>query len=107
MAWCEVYLAIRKGPSGFQKRVALKLLLAGANDDPTSMAMFLDEARLASQLDHPHIIPVIDFGQLNGRYFMAMPLIEGVSLHQFTRALARQNEVVSLPLFRLIARGPV
>lgn len=101
----EVYLAIRHGANGFQRRVAVKLLLPHVGEDSQGMAMFLDEARLASKLDHPHIVPVIDFGQLGDRHFMAMPLVEGASLQQLIRALKKSGQQLSLPLFRLVASG--
>lgn len=101
----EVYLAVRHGANGFQKRVALKLLLPHVSEDSQGMAMFLDEARLASKLDHSHIVPVIDFGKLGDRHFMAMPLVEGASMQQLLRAMRKAGLQLSLPLFRLIARG--
>ena len=42
---------------------------------------FEREARLAAALDHPHVVPVLDSGEYEGRLFIAMPLIEGLDLH--------------------------
>ena len=42
--------------------------------------MFVNEASLAARLSHPNIVDVLDFGQLDGRYFIAMEYVPGLSL---------------------------
>jgi eukaryotic-like serine/threonine-protein kinase len=101
----EVYLGLREGLGGFQKRVAIKVLLPHLDESEPVTTMFLDEARIASRLEHHNVVPVIDFGQWGQRYFMVMPLVEGVSLHQLLRAMKKQHRAMPLPLVRLIARG--
>ncbi|MCE9581984.1 MAG: protein kinase [Planctomycetes bacterium] len=61
--------------------VALKFMRE--QDDPNDVARFQREARLAGQLGHPHIAQVYETGVANGRYFIAMPFIDGVTLLQF------------------------
>ena len=52
--------------------------------------MFISEAALAAQLGHPNIVHVFDFGQLEGRYFIAMEYVPGVTLRvAHKRMLAR------------------
>ena len=62
-----------------QRRVAVKLL-----DDRIAQALgadrFLREIEIAAGLQHPHIVPVFDSGEAQGRLFYVMPLIEGESL---------------------------
>ena len=42
--------------------------------------MFVDEASLAARLSHPNIVDVFDFGELEGRYFIAMAYVPGLTL---------------------------
>ena len=44
------------------------------------VAMFLDEARAASTLDHPNLVRVLDVGRMHGRYYYAMEYVEGVTV---------------------------
>jgi WD40 repeat protein len=66
--------------------VALKMVQPGGRE-PDDLERFLHtEARAVAGLDHPHIVPVYDFGTCEGRPFFSMKLIEGGSLD---RQLAR------------------
>lgn len=66
-----------------QRYVALKVLPANLAMDPSFVERFNREAHLASSLNHPHIIPIYDFGNDRGMYFLAMRLIEGTSLQTY------------------------
>src|SRR5262245_23173774 len=57
----DVYLASAHGPGGFQKLLVVKL--ARFSGDAMFSAMFLDEARLAAQLSHPHIVHTYEVGE--------------------------------------------
>jgi WD40 repeat protein len=62
--------------------VALKMVQPGGRE-PEDLERFLHtEARAVAGLDHPHIVPVYDFGTCEGRPFFSMKLIEGGSLDQ-------------------------
>jgi serine/threonine protein kinase len=82
-----VHLAEARGPGGFEKLVVVKELKAELADDPVYCAMFLDEARLAARLSHRHIVQTNEVGCEGGRYFMALDLLEGGSLHQIRTKL--------------------
>ena len=75
----RVYLARSVGPEGFEKRVVVKTMLPGAKQGDQSVAMFLDEARLAAQLHHPNVCSVFDFGRMADTYYLAMEYVPGVS----------------------------
>ncbi|MBZ4417276.1 serine/threonine-protein kinase [Myxococcus sp. RHSTA-1-4] len=81
----EVYLAKAAGPMGFEKTLVLKRILPALAEDPDFVAMFLGEAKLAAQLDHPNIVQVFDFGEAEGSYFLAMELIDGPNLRRFVK----------------------
>ncbi len=82
-----IHLAEAVGPGGFEKLVVVKVLKQELADDPVYTAMFLDEARLAARLTHRHIVATNEVGCEDGRYFMALELIEGGSLHQIGKKL--------------------
>ena len=73
----EIFLARTSGPSGFEKLVVLKKILPKYADKPTFVQLFLDEARLAASLDHPHVAQVYDIGMSDGSYFFTMEYLHG------------------------------
>jgi serine/threonine protein kinase len=91
----ELYLARARGAQGFEKLVALKLVLPHLADDPKFLGMFLDEARLAGRLDHPNIAQVLDLGTAGGEHFMAMEFVHGVDVRSI---LANAEGHVAIPL---------
>ena len=72
-----VYHAIR-GSDG--KAVAIKMLLKGDYATSADRKRFISEAQAAARLDHPHIIPIYEIGEHEGRSFFCMKLIEGQPL---------------------------
>ncbi len=62
------------------RRVALKVLLGGGDDDTEGRARMLREARAAAALDHPNVVHVYDVGEADGSPFIAMELVSGRSI---------------------------
>lgn len=85
-ATAEVFAGVGIGELGFEKQVAIKRLLETHGDDESSMKEFVAEAQLVSQLNHPGVVEVIDFGVWDGLPFQVMELVEGLNLKE---ALAR------------------
>ncbi len=81
----EIYLARIGGEAGFEKYVVVKCLLDHLADDTDFVRMFLDEARLCAQLDHSNIVQTLELGQHEGRYYMVMEHLAGMSLAQLAR----------------------
>lgn len=63
------------------RTVAVKILAPHLNLDDKFKARFTREARVLSQLDHPHIIPVLDYGEHDGLLFFVMPFMKYGGLH--------------------------
>jgi eukaryotic-like serine/threonine-protein kinase len=74
----DVFLAVARGPVGFNKLVVVKRLRGG--EDAGRLQMFLDEARLSARLSHPNIVNTYEVGEAKGQYFIAMEYLEGQPL---------------------------
>ncbi len=90
----DVWLARAKGVGGFQKTVVIKTLRPDFAEDPNFVRMFIDEALLACELDHPNIVHIFDLGQLGNTYFIAMEFIAGKNLRQIQRTLETSEQLV-------------
>jgi serine/threonine protein kinase/TolB-like protein/Flp pilus assembly protein TadD len=78
----QVYLA---HDSQLRRNVALKLLAPQFTRDERGVRRFENEAQAASSLNHPNILTVYDFGQADGKYYIATEYIEGETLRQRVR----------------------
>ena len=95
--------------------VALKMIRGGAFPSAEEVQRFHQEAESAANLDHPHIVPIYEIGECEGRHFFSMKLIEGGSLSQRkvgltlspdlgrTEVARRQREICRL--MALVARA--
>ncbi len=80
-----VHLGRLMGPAGFARTVAIKRLHAQFAHDPTFVAMFLDEARLAARLRHQNVVPILDVVAQDGELFLVMEYVHGESLSRLVR----------------------
>jgi serine/threonine protein kinase len=74
----EVYLAHQL--TAFGRSVAIKIIRSDLVHDITARARFLREAEVSAHLKHEHILPLFDFGEVDGRLFLVTPYIEGGTL---------------------------
>jgi serine/threonine protein kinase len=65
-----------------KRQVALKVLHPNLTVDPHFIARFRQEAELAARMDHPNIVTIHDFDQVDGRYYIVMALLRGGSLNE-------------------------
>lgn len=84
----EVWEARMSGPSGFAKACAIKKILPHLMEDPKFVEMFITEAKLVAELDHPTIVQIFDFGTHEDAYFIAMEFVRGTNIALLDRALA-------------------
>jgi predicted Ser/Thr protein kinase len=70
----------RAHDTAIDRVVALKMLLPHYAQDPEFVERFRREARAAARLDDPHVVPIYDVGEIDGRLYVTMRLIDGVDL---------------------------
>jgi eukaryotic-like serine/threonine-protein kinase len=88
------------------RAVALKILYPELSADPAFVERFRREAQAAANLSHPNIVPVFDWGEDDGTYFIVMELIEGTSLADVLRGsrtltASRSTQIVAQVAFAL------
>ncbi len=99
----EVYRARMRGVEGFQKIVAIKRILSHLTDNDEFVTMFIDEAKLAAQLQHPSIIHIYDLGKIERSYYIAMEYIDGKDLRTILRHVEEKQQRLPLGLSVFVA----
>jgi serine/threonine-protein kinase len=74
----QVIEAVASGHGGFERRVAIKRLLPQHARDGERRRMFFEEARIGSRMHHGGIVPILDYGLIDGSEFMAMEYVDGL-----------------------------
>lgn len=95
----RVWLAMARGPSGFNKLVVLKTMRSELFDDEAVVEMFLEEARLAARLNHPNIVQTNEVIKAGTQPVIVMEYLEGLA---FSVVLERQREGNALALAMLL-----
>ena len=80
-----VHLGRVEGAQGFAKPVVIKTMLASGSGRDDRAQLFAREARIVSQLQHPGIVAVIDFGEASGSHVMVLEYVHGYNLGQWFR----------------------
>jgi TonB family protein len=99
----EVYRARMSGVEGFQKIVSIKRILPHLTDNDEFVTMFVDEAKVAAQLQHPNIIHIYDLGKIERSYYIAMEYIDGRDLRSILRTLEEKHARLPIGLALFIA----
>jgi eukaryotic-like serine/threonine-protein kinase len=92
----EIFVARREGMEGFHKTIVIKRIRPHLSEEPAFVNMFLNEAKLAAELNHSNIAQIFDLGRIGKSYFIAMEFINGHDM----RAIVPQAEKmgISFPL---------
>jgi eukaryotic-like serine/threonine-protein kinase len=80
-----VYAVRKSGPGGFDKLLAVKILLPYLASDEQISRTVLDEARIAASIHHPNVVQVLDVGSIRGVPYIAMEFLRGRSLSAVMR----------------------
>jgi eukaryotic-like serine/threonine-protein kinase len=88
----EVYEASVRVAEGLTKRVVIKQVRKDFADQAEFMRMFVDEAKIALGLNHANLVQVFDFGQVEGAFYLAMELVEGIDLMRLFHAVKNAGD---------------
>jgi serine/threonine protein kinase len=92
----EIFLARGASVAGLERYCVLKRILRTRESDAQFVRMFLDEARLAAQLQHPNIAQVYDIGMLGDSYFFTMEYVHGETVQSLMRRAFELHRPVPL-----------
>jgi eukaryotic-like serine/threonine-protein kinase len=99
----SVWRGLTRGACGFSRKVAIKRVLPGLARNGEFTAMFVEEARVVSELQHPNIVQVHDFDRdEKGALFIVMEWVEGVDLQRWVLAYDKENEDTPWPIVTAI-----
>jgi serine/threonine-protein kinase len=94
------------GAAGFSRPVAVKKMKAEFRAIKNYIDMFVEEARVGSELAHPNLVQVYDFCQDEERsYYLVMEWVEGIDFGTFVRAFRTNGHPMPWPLIAAIAVG--
>ncbi|MDB4966085.1 MAG: serine/threonine protein kinase [Myxococcales bacterium] len=88
----EIFRARQSGAHGFEKILVIKRILPHLAADPEFLAMFIDEAKLQCALQHPKIVQVFEFGEVDGQYYIALEYVDGMDALGLLRACAHRRQ---------------
>ncbi len=95
----EIFLALQRGAEGFEKPVVLKRILPALAADPKFVRMIVDEAHIASTLNHSNLVQVLDLGRsTDDQYFLVLEFVDGWSLEQVRQRARKARMKVPLPV---------
>jgi len=100
-----VYKARVRGAAGFQRAVAVKHIRPEYRALKNYIDMFIEEARVGSELAHPNIVQVHDFVSETGSYYLVMEWVEGIDVGAFIKAYRDAHHDVPWTLAVLIGIG--
>jgi serine/threonine-protein kinase len=97
----RVFLALRRDAFGSEKLVVIKQVRPEFAADTEFLAMFMDESRIALQLNHPNVIHTYEVVGEDPDYFLSMEFLEGRTLAQVLRKYGRRSFPVDLHIWIL------
>ncbi len=94
----DVYLAVNMGPSGVSKLIVVKELREQLATMPEARSMFLDEARVATRLNHPNVVQTYEVVEDGESLYLTMEYLDGQPLQNIIRGPKREYVPVVLQL---------
>ncbi len=99
----EVFRAKAFGVEGFERIVAVKRILPSIAADTDFITMFIDEAKLAVQLNHANIAQIFDLGKVGESYFIALEYVHGKDVRALFDRLVQLEERAPVELSCYVA----
>ncbi len=90
----EVFRAVANGVEGFARVFVIKRILKEKSTSKAFIDMFVSEARVSALLNHPNIVQIYDFGQVDGSYFLSMEYLRGKDLLSVMRQMRTDGKLM-------------
>ncbi|MGD0524937.1 MAG: serine/threonine-protein kinase [Polyangiaceae bacterium] len=87
----SVWIARQTGKHGFRRLVAVKTILPKYASDLRFQRMFIDEARIASRIEHVNVAQIVDVGEQHDVTYLVMEYVDGDSFSKLYRELERKE----------------
>src|SRR5882724_4039770 len=100
-----IHLGRLLGPIGFSRTVAIKRMLPQFVSDLGFVSMFVDEARLASRIRHPNVVPTLDVVAQKNELFLVLEYVHGETLSQLIKNVSTKGARIPAPLAAAIVCG--
>ncbi len=94
----EVFKGVSYGVEGFERLFAVKRVLPNISEDQEFIEMFIDEAKIAVQLNHANIGQIFELGNAENSYFIAMEFVQGKDLRALFDRVRKRNERIDIPM---------
>ncbi len=94
----EVFKAKTFGVEGFERLLAVKRILPNIAEDEEFITMFIDEAKIAVQLQHANIAQIFDLGKVEDSFFIALEYVHGKDLRSIFDRMRSRGEMLPIPL---------
>jgi serine/threonine protein kinase len=98
----EIFRAKTIGAEGFEKIVVIKRILPHYTEDEAFVKMFIDEASIASKLQHSNIVQIYDFEKEEDRFYIAMEYVEGSDLKEVIERGLKNGNPLQPPQVALV-----
>lgn len=100
----HVYEARRESLAGVAPRVAIKVILPEHAQDMNFQRLFVNEARIGSQLQHPNLVQIQDFDREKDCYYLVMEYVEGPTLRRVLSLCKRNGLGIPLEVIAEVGR---
>jgi serine/threonine protein kinase len=94
----EIFLAVRKGPADFSRKVVVKRILPERSADPMYVQRFIREASTAAKLHHPNVVEILELGNIDRDYYIVMEYVDGPNLHDISKCLFDRQALLPLAI---------
>ena len=94
----EVFKGVSYGVEGFERLFAVKRVLPNIAEDQEFIEMFIDEAKIAVQLNHANIGQIFELGNAENSYFIAMEFVQGKDLRAIFDRVRKRTERIDISM---------
>ncbi|MBL9003609.1 MAG: serine/threonine protein kinase [Myxococcales bacterium] len=98
----DVYLCRQSGMGGFDRQVVIKQIRQDLRDREDVIFMFLDEARIIAQVNHPNVVQIYDIDEQDGLPYLVMEWVRGLSLQSLMRRVEQRGQQFPVDLVAAI-----